>query len=99
MVAKTHLWISAWFALVVPVVMWDMGYWSVACAVWKNKVADLCTQFHAVRFVPGDVHIPAHSVCSPRSMKGGDLHWIWKPYALYQEVDYVRPSASWACIH
>jgi len=22
-------------------------------------------------------------------MKGGDLHWIWKPYALYQEVDYV----------
>jgi len=25
----------------------------------------------------------------PRSMKGGDLHWIWKPYALYQEVDYV----------
>ncbi|CAL1711047.1 unnamed protein product [Somion occarium] len=26
---------------------------------------------------------------SPRSMKGGDLHWIWKPYELYQEVDYV----------
>jgi len=25
----------------------------------------------------------------PRSMKGGDLHWIWRPYALYQEVDYV----------
>ncbi|KAF8488115.1 hypothetical protein JB92DRAFT_3018105 [Gautieria morchelliformis] len=25
----------------------------------------------------------------PRSMKGGDLHWIWSPYALYQEVDYV----------
>ncbi|KAL7284251.1 hypothetical protein PYCCODRAFT_1430122 [Trametes coccinea BRFM310] len=25
----------------------------------------------------------------PRSMVGGDLHWIWKPYALYQEVDYV----------
>ena len=23
-------------------------------------------------------------------MVGGDLHWIWKPYALYQEVDYVR---------
>jgi len=22
-------------------------------------------------------------------MVGGDLHWIWKPYALYQEVDYV----------
>lgn len=25
-------------------------------------------------------------------MKGGDLHWIWSPYALYQEVDYVRLS-------
>ncbi|PPQ99414.1 hypothetical protein CVT24_005401 [Panaeolus cyanescens] len=25
----------------------------------------------------------------PRSMKGGDLHWFWKPYAWYQEVDYV----------
>jgi hypothetical protein len=23
-------------------------------------------------------------------MVGGDLHWIWAPYALYQEVDYVR---------
>ncbi len=22
-------------------------------------------------------------------MVGGDLHWLWKPYALYQEVDYV----------
>ncbi|KAH7107998.1 hypothetical protein BKA62DRAFT_764073 [Auriculariales sp. MPI-PUGE-AT-0066] len=25
----------------------------------------------------------------PRSMRGGDLHWIWKPYALYQEIDLV----------
>ncbi|KAH7907060.1 hypothetical protein BJ138DRAFT_542939 [Hygrophoropsis aurantiaca] len=25
----------------------------------------------------------------PRSMVGGDLHWIWKPYEIYQEVDYV----------
>ncbi|KAI0809254.1 hypothetical protein BC629DRAFT_1483704 [Irpex lacteus] len=25
----------------------------------------------------------------PRSMVGGDLHWIWSPYALYQEIDYV----------
>ncbi|KAH9919464.1 uncharacterized protein BXZ73DRAFT_92065 [Epithele typhae] len=25
----------------------------------------------------------------PRSMVGGDLHWIWKPYAIYQNVDYV----------
>lgn len=26
----------------------------------------------------------------PRSMIGGDLHWIWEPYGLYQEIDYVR---------
>lgn len=26
-------------------------------------------------------------------MVGGDLHWIWKPYEIYQEVDLVsRPS-------
>ncbi|KAG6820872.1 hypothetical protein H0H93_010216 [Arthromyces matolae] len=25
----------------------------------------------------------------PRSMVGGDLHWIWKPYELYEKVDYV----------
>lgn len=23
-------------------------------------------------------------------MVGGDLHWIWEPYGLYQEIDYVR---------
>ena len=27
-------------------------------------------------------------------MVGGDLHWIWKPYALYQEIDYVRSIES-----
>lgn len=27
---------------------------------------------------------------SPRSMVGGDLHWIWTPYSIYQEVDLVR---------
>jgi hypothetical protein len=25
----------------------------------------------------------------PRSMLGGDLHWIWKPYEIYQNVDLV----------
>lgn len=23
-------------------------------------------------------------------MRGGDLHWIWSPYSLYQDIDYVR---------
>jgi len=22
-------------------------------------------------------------------MVGGDLHWLWEPYGIYQEVDYV----------
>jgi hypothetical protein len=22
-------------------------------------------------------------------MVGGDLHWIWEPYGIYQEVDYI----------
>ncbi|TRM58478.1 hypothetical protein BD626DRAFT_183122 [Schizophyllum amplum] len=25
----------------------------------------------------------------PRSMAGGDLHWIWKPYEIYQEIDWI----------
>ncbi|KAG8939294.1 hypothetical protein FRC03_006395 [Tulasnella sp. 419] len=25
----------------------------------------------------------------PRSMPGGDLHWIWKPYAIYVNIDYI----------
>ncbi|KAL1941661.1 hypothetical protein VTO73DRAFT_7100 [Trametes versicolor] len=55
MAVKTHVWVSLWFALTIPVIFWDAGY----CFL------------------------------RPRSMVGGDLHWIWKPYALYQEVDYV----------
>jgi hypothetical protein len=22
-------------------------------------------------------------------MVGGDLHWIWEPYGIYQDVDWV----------
>ncbi|KAH9950702.1 hypothetical protein B0H21DRAFT_721141 [Amylocystis lapponica] len=25
----------------------------------------------------------------PRSMRGGDLHWFWTPYELYQDTDYI----------
>ncbi|PWN52951.1 HlyIII-domain-containing protein [Violaceomyces palustris] len=25
----------------------------------------------------------------PRSMTGGDLHWIWAPYSLYKDIDYI----------
>ncbi|EPT04867.1 hypothetical protein FOMPIDRAFT_1057693 [Fomitopsis schrenkii] len=53
--ARTHLLVTLWFAITIPVIFWDAFY----CFL------------------------------RPRSMVGGDLHWIWKPYALYQEVDYI----------
>ncbi|KAJ9478191.1 ADIPOR-like receptor IZH2 [Pseudozyma hubeiensis] len=31
----------------------------------------------------------------PRSMLGGDLHWLWSPYALYMNIDYVYGLPSW----
>ncbi|KAJ7097615.1 hypothetical protein C8R44DRAFT_949142 [Mycena epipterygia] len=52
MAVKTHTWISLWFLLTVPVILWDVGY----CFM------------------------------RPRSMEGGDLHWIWAPYSIYQNV-------------
>jgi len=55
MAVKTYSWVSLWFLLTAPVILWDVGY----CFM------------------------------RPRSMKGGDLHWIWSPYAIYQEVDLV----------
>nr|CDI52599.1 related to Adiponectin receptor 1 [Melanopsichium pennsylvanicum 4] len=31
----------------------------------------------------------------PRSMFGGDLHWLWSPYSLYMNVDYIYGLPSW----
>ncbi|KAJ1028594.1 hypothetical protein NDA16_001760 [Ustilago loliicola] len=31
----------------------------------------------------------------PRSMLGGDLHWIWSPYKLYMNIDYIYGLPSW----
>jgi len=55
MPVKTYTWVSLWFLLSAPIVLWDAGY----CFM------------------------------RPRSMRGGDLHWLWKPYAIYQDVDLV----------
>lgn len=30
----------------------------------------------------------------PRTMIGGDLHWAFGLYEVYQEVDYARPSLT-----
>ncbi|KAI5822163.1 hypothetical protein K523DRAFT_422180 [Schizophyllum commune Tattone D] len=50
-----YTWISLWFLITAPIVLWDTGY----------------------------------LFFRPRSMLGGDLHWIWKPYEIYQEIDWV----------
>ncbi|KAL1664502.1 hypothetical protein GGF50DRAFT_101691 [Schizophyllum commune] len=47
-----HTWISLWFLITAPIVLWDTGYLFFR-------------------------------------MQGGDLHWIWKPYEIYQEIDWV----------
>ncbi|KAG6334855.1 hypothetical protein ID866_4231 [Astraeus odoratus] len=31
----------------------------------------------------------SYCLMRPRSMEGGDLHWIWPGYEIYQNVDYV----------
>jgi len=55
MAVKFPIWISLWFLLTTPIILWDASY------VFMR----------------------------PRSFEGGDLHWLWKPYAIYQNVDLV----------
>ncbi|KAF9010418.1 hypothetical protein BDZ89DRAFT_964397 [Hymenopellis radicata] len=31
----------------------------------------------------------------PRSFEGGDLHWIWAPYSIYQNIDLVYGVRAW----
>lgn len=77
MSVKTYTWITFWFLLTAPVVLWDATYCfmryvgCVICAVSSQPTERL----------------------RPRSMVGGDLHWIWEPYGLYQNVDYVSPPS------
>jgi hypothetical protein len=30
-------------------------------------------------------------------MLGGDLHWLWSPYAIYMNVDYVSDAFVAIC--
>ncbi|KAL0959178.1 hypothetical protein HGRIS_014459 [Hohenbuehelia grisea] len=53
---KLRKWISIWFLIAAPIILYDAGY----CFL------------------------------RPRSMKGGDLEWIWSPaYDAYQEIDQL----------
>ena len=73
MAPRAHSWITLWFLLTAPVILWDASYCFMRCVCY-----DILKIISSTR-----------PVCRPRSFKGGDLHWIWKPYELYQEVDYV----------
>jgi hypothetical protein len=33
MVSRTHWWISAWFAITFPIILWDAAYWCVSRVV------------------------------------------------------------------
>ncbi|GAW08726.1 hypothetical protein LENED_010807 [Lentinula edodes] len=48
-------WITVWYILTAPLMLWDAGY----------------------------------CLMRPRSMVGGDLHWIWAFYEFYGNVDHV----------
>ncbi|EAU86726.1 hypothetical protein CC1G_06487 [Coprinopsis cinerea okayama7 len=48
-------WISAWFLLTLPVIIYDATY----------------------------------CFFRPRSMVGGDLHWIWKVYEIWEDIDHI----------
>lgn len=78
---KTYKWISAWFILSAPVVIWDAFYCLLRYAYIEPTTVCLSES---------DVW----PLSRPRSMLGGDLHWFWKPYAIYQEIDYVRRFVS-----
>lgn len=53
--------------------MWGIALWGVCCV----------GSFSATRL---DLAVGV-VLCRPRSFEGGDLHWLWKPYSIYQNVD------------
>lgn len=81
-------WISIWFFISSLAVLWDAGF------CFFRYVGGHGQRGHATKTndglslpsAPLDVSL---SLSRPRSMVGGDLHWIWKPYSLYMNVDYV----------
>ncbi|KAG6376553.1 hypothetical protein JVT61DRAFT_1528 [Boletus reticuloceps] len=76
MAVKTYTWITLWFLLTAPVILWDATYCFMR---YCSRILKLC-----------DISLTPR----PRSMVGGDLHWIWEPYGKYQDVDYVSPTEN-----
>ncbi|KAJ7911441.1 hypothetical protein B0H13DRAFT_2660497 [Mycena leptocephala] len=70
---KTYAWISLWFLLTAPLMIWDAGYGYLVS--WR--VFQILTFFFR------------YCLMRPRSMVGGDLYWFWQPYEQYGMVDHV----------
>jgi len=79
--SKTYTWVTVWSVVCLPIILWD------ACYVFFRSVIFCFSLFFFFFFDGSSFH-------SPRSMVGGDLHWIWTGYEIYQEVDYVRAFVS-----
>ncbi len=81
-------WISIWFFVSIFVIFWDIGYCFLRCVGGRGQ------RGHATKTndgfpLPFAPLVASLSLSRPRSMPGGDLHWIWKPYSIYMNVDYV----------
>ncbi len=82
MAPKVYTWITIWFMLTAPLMIWDAGYCLMRCEYLAWPAVYFCSSF---------------SIHRPRSMVGGDLHWAWKLYDFYGQIDKVRrlyPSSS-----
>lgn len=65
---EPRTWISLWFGLSTLLVLWGERSAQVVRAWIYNTD---CLEF------PSDA---GYCLLRPRSMLGGDLHWLWKPY-------------------
>ena len=103
--SKTHTWISLWFLITAPIIFWDVSsspfpFHDEYAACYETYILmTFLRYYHTGRLLFDEVRrlisefqfqlIVFIYYHRPRSFKGGDLHWIWNPYALYQEVDLV----------
>lgn len=83
---------APFFALSTPTVPISFNMAATQTAVHRPRKLVSAWLFLSSFVVAWDV---GYILLRPRSMLGGDLHWIWSPYALYMDIDYVYGLPSW----
>lgn len=85
MTVKPPTWITLWFLLTAPV--------SILSVDRRRRVTLSLGHFLGRRLLLFQVNTlhskqkcNSISLLRPRSFEGGDLHWIWAPYSIYQNV-------------